>query len=1452
MGRLLAAAALLGTPASAWAVSAGCIAINSLGGTYTVGPSGAGTDTYTDPVTQPLANGEVITYSWSGNTKGAYVFISHVQGGVQWAPDGVLSSTAVSGSGSFTISGAGPDDYFSASLQESHYSSGATNIGARNSSVTINLSCSAPTPTLGLSLSYTGTPAQGGTFTLKPTVSNTGAGATSSNITVSGVLPTGLSLVGTSGTNWNCGASSGTSVVCTFSGTIASSASNTDLSITVSVATNSSLERSVTMAAVGGGASNTPSSTANIVMVPTVTGISPSTGPSTGGTPVTITGTNFSGTSGAGGVKFGTVNASSYTVISRTQINATSPANSAGIHDVRVTNGSQTSAISADDKFTYTATPPTLGVTMTHTGNAVRAQTLTYTITPSATVANTSGTLTATWNLPFGLSYVSATGIGWTCSSTSCTSPDVINAGSSGNPISLTVSVLATVANDLDSNPGVTLSGGGASSSATASDPTTVWSQGPTASVAVGSSPIANGGQSLVTVTLTNPNLVFLGVSNTISLPANLVVGSTAGTNGCGGTLSATPGSGTVAITTVIAAGPCTYSFNVTSSVKGTYAVPSGTPVGTDATTGTGGTSASLVVNASTNANLSGLSLSTGTLVPAGVNLYTASVANSVSSLTVRPTAAHSGAVIQVNGVAVASGSFSGPIALGVGTTTISVIVVAEDETTVRVTGITVTRAASAVATLSNLTLSQGTLTPVFASGTTTYTASVANAVSALTVTPTVTDATATVQVNGTTVTSGSASGSIPLSVGANVITTIVTAQDGTTTGIYTVTVNRAIAAPVTPSFTHGSVVAYNDGSNVPYGFNLSSLVTGGAPTAYAVGSATTANGGSVSVDSTGQIIYTPPTGFRGNDSFTYTASNVSGTSTPGTVTMAVGNPSFAASLTGSGTRGTALSGVSLTISGGRSTYSCLPTPVSGALPAGTALNANCTISGTPTASGTFSFVPMVTDSSTGTGPYTAAATSVSLTITAPTLVMSPAAGALPGATFGTVYSQVLTTSGGTAPYTYALTGGGMPSSTSLTPAGVLSGTPSEAGTYTFTVTATDASSGGSGGPYTVANAYTIIVAKRAQTITFGPLGNASLSASPLTLSATASSGLAVSFDSTTTSVCTVSGTTVTLLQTGTCSITASQAGDSNWNAATNVPQSFTVTPALLAIARNAPTGTTVGASYTQTNPASGGVAPYTYSLAAGAFAPGTTLNTSTGTVSGTPTVAGTFSYIVRVTDSQGTPATADTTVTTTTIARGAQTITFGPLANASLSASPLTLSATTSSGLSVSFASTTASVCTVSGTTVTLLQTGTCSITASQAGDSNWNAATNVPQSFTVTPLTLTIATNAPTGTSVGASYTQTNPASGGVAPYTYALDAGAVPTGTTLDVATGTVSGTPSFAGTYNYRIRVADSQGTPVTATGTITTAVIARGAQTITFGGLANASLSASPLTLSATT
>jgi len=203
----------------------------------------------------------------------------------------------------------------------------------------------------------------------------------------------------------------------------------------------------------------------------------------------------------------------------------------------------------------------------------------------------------------------------------------------------------------------------------------------------------------------------------------------------------------------------------------------------------------------STVATLSNLTLSAGTLSPtfdSTSEVYTASVANAVDSVTVTATKSNSGATIVQYLGATGTTAFTG--ALAVGANVIRTVVTAADGTTTKTYTVTVTRAASTVATLSALTASTGTLAPTFTSSTESYTISVANSVSSTTITPTRTQANATITVNGTSVTSGSASGAISLNVGSNVVNIVVTAQDGTTTKTYTVTVTRAASAVATLS----------------------------------------------------------------------------------------------------------------------------------------------------------------------------------------------------------------------------------------------------------------------------------------------------------------------------------------------------------------------------------------------------------------------------------------------------------------------------------------------------------------------------------------------------------------------------------------------------------------------------------------------------------------------------
>ena len=199
----------------------------------------------------------------------------------------------------------------------------------------------------------------------------------------------------------------------------------------------------------------------------------------------------------------------------------------------------------------------------------------------------------------------------------------------------------------------------------------------------------------------------------------------------------------------------------------------------------------------STDATLSGLTLSDVTLAFASATTeYTASVANDVTETTVTPTLSDDGAsyAVKLDGVADADRV----IPLAMGSNVITIEVTAEDGNTAKTYTVTVTRAApplSTDATLSGLTLSDAPFT--FASDTTSYDVNVANGVDRTTVTATANDdgASYAVKLDGAV----DEDETVELSVGSNVITVEVTAEDGKTTKTYTVTVTRADPPPPEP-----------------------------------------------------------------------------------------------------------------------------------------------------------------------------------------------------------------------------------------------------------------------------------------------------------------------------------------------------------------------------------------------------------------------------------------------------------------------------------------------------------------------------------------------------------------------------------------------------------------------------------------------------------------------------
>jgi len=171
------------------------------------------------------------------------------------------------------------------------------------------------------------------------------------------------------------------------------------------------------------------------------------------------------------------------------------------------------------------------------------------------------------------------------------------------------------------------------------------------------------------------------------------------------------------------------------------------------------------------------------------------------------------------------------------------------------------------------------------------------------------------------------------------------------------------------------------------------------------------------------------------------------------------------------------------------------------------------------------------------------------LTVNAATPVVTAAS---PTGTYNTAFSyNVVATN---APTSYAVASGTLPTGLSLnTTTGLISGTPTQVGTFAVGVTATN------GGGTSAAATITITIGQASQTITFGTLASKVYGDAAFALTATASSGLTVSYSSSNTAVATVSGNTVTIVGAGSATITATQAGDANYTAATAVNQTLTV-----------------------------------------------------------------------------------------------------------------------------------------------------------------------------------------------------------------------------------------------------------------------------------------------------
>ena len=352
---------------------------------------------------------------------------------------------------------------------------------------------------------------------------------------------------------------------------------------------------------------------------------------------------------------------------------------------------------------------------------------------------------------------------------------------------------------------------------------------------------------------------------------------------------------------------------------------------------------------------------------------------------------------------------------------------------------------------------------------------------------------------------------------------------------------------------------------------------------------------------------------------------------------------------------------------------------------------------------------------------------------------------------FATVYTgsainQSMSASGGTAPYTWSVTSGSLPTGLTLSSSGVITGTVTAFGNFTFTIRVTDAANPQGAGTRT----YT-------------------------------------------------------------------------WS----VPPALTVLPSAIP-------QWSVGTNLTgQGFGATGGTAPYTFTVSAGSLPPGISINTS-GVGTGSPTLAGTYPFTITLTDSsvpQGLGVQSYTQVVTPALL-----ISPASLTSINLGA-PATQVFTGSGGLApYTWGITTGAVptgmtfyagnVTIKGTPST---TGTYTFSLGFYDSAYTTAFVVQNYSWSVINPALGIAPSSLGGAQQFNSFSQTFVGTGGVAPYSFSIVAGTIPSGLSFDAPTATLSGFPDTTGSYSFDMQVTDSS-TP-TRSGTVSYTIDVRNRPTL---------------------
>ncbi len=271
----------------------------------------------------------------------------------------------------------------------------------------------------------------------------------------------------------------------------------------------------------------------------------------------------------------------------------------------------------------------------------------------------------------------------------------------------------------------------------------------------------------------------------------------------------------------------------------------------------------------------------------------------------------------------------------------------------------------------------------------------------------------------------------------------------------------------------------------------------------------------------------------------------------------------------------------------------------------------------------------------------------------------------------------------------------------------------------------------------------TLVIDKANQTIAFAPPASPQTYGTPFTITVSVTSGLPISFSSNLpivniTSAALPNTYTVTPTGTGSVTITASQPGNINYNAATDVPRAVTIDPSPQTMTFTIASPVTYGAGPITLNGTATSGLPVSYAVSDASVASisnGVLTILKAGSVDITPSQAGDANYL----------AAPSIGFRTLVINKASQTITFNSLPDKSTADPDFQLTATTNSSSPVTYASSNPSVATiVSGNMVHIVGAGSTDITANAVADDNYNAASPVVRTQIVnTKLSQTITFN-------------------------------------------------------------------------------------------------------------